>query len=100
MTDRETQLDSLVQQIPRLAPAAAAAAHRQALPANQRVLVSGDGGIYEIGPDGRHQFAEATGRPLSAPCNPLPGARMRTALQHCGLLAGGGAACLLGAATY
>lgn len=42
-------------------------AYRQALAAGQRVLVSGEGGIYEIGPDGTRKFVKATDQPLSVP---------------------------------
>jgi len=63
----DTENAPLEQQIPSLAAAALAIAYRQALAAGQKVLVSGDGGIYEIDSDGTRKFIKATGQPLSVP---------------------------------
>ncbi len=66
-TDSEKTLDYLEQQIPGLSAAAVDVAYWQALAAGQKVLVSGDGGIYEVFPDGTRRFVKATGQPLSVP---------------------------------
>ena len=67
MTDTEKRIEHLEEQIPSLSAVAVGKAYRQALAAGQRVLVSGNDGIYEIGPDGTKKFLKATGRPLSVP---------------------------------
>jgi hypothetical protein len=67
MTDTEKRIEQLEQQIPSLSAAAVGKAYRQALAAGQRVLVSGNDGIYEISPDGTKKFVKAAGRPLSVP---------------------------------
>ena len=67
MTDNEDRIEHLEQQIPSLSAVAVGTAYRQALAAGQRVLVSGNGGIYEIGLGGTKKFVKATGRPLSVP---------------------------------
>jgi len=67
MTDTEKRIEHLERQIPSLSAAAVGTAHRQALAAGQRVLVSGDDGIYEIGPGGTKKFVKAMERPLSVP---------------------------------
>lgn len=66
MSDSEKALDYLEQQIPSLS-AAVDVAYWQALAAGQKVLVSGEGGIYEVFPDGSRTFVKATGKPLSLP---------------------------------
>lgn len=67
MTETDKRLDYLEQQIPSLSAAAVEAAYWQALAAGQRVLVSGEGGIYEVAPDGTQTFVKASDRPLSVP---------------------------------
>lgn len=67
MADSEQTLDYLEQQIPSLSGAAVDVAYWQALAAGQRVLVSGEGGIYQVFPDGTRKLVKATGKPLSVP---------------------------------
>ena len=67
MTNSEKALDYLEQQIPSLSAAAVDVAYWQALAAGQKVLVSGEGGIYEVFPDGTRTFVKATGKPLDLP---------------------------------
>ena len=67
MADSEKTLDYLEQQIPSLSAAAVDVAYWQALAAGQKVLVSGDGGIYEVFPDGTRNLVKTTGLPLSVP---------------------------------
>jgi len=67
MSDSEKTLDYLEQQIPSLSAAAVDVAFWKALAAGQKVLVSGEGGIYEACPDGRRIFVKATGKPLNLP---------------------------------
>jgi len=42
-------------------------AYWQALAAGQKVLVSGEGGIYEVSPDGMRTLVKATEKPLNLP---------------------------------
>jgi hypothetical protein len=42
-------------------------AYWRALAAGQKVLVSGEGGIYEVFPDGTRTFVKATEKPLDLP---------------------------------
>lgn len=67
MGDSEETLDYLEQQIPRLSGAAVDVAYWQALAAGQRVLISGEGGIYQVFPDGTRKLVKAAGKPLSVP---------------------------------
>ena len=67
MSDSETALDYLEPQIPSLSAAAVDVAYWQALAAGQQVLVSGEGGIYEVFADGTRTFVKATGKPLNLP---------------------------------
>ena len=67
MSHSEKILDYLEQQIPSLSAAAVDVAYWQALAAGQKVLVSGEGGIYEISPDGTETFFKASEKPLSLP---------------------------------
>jgi hypothetical protein len=67
MADSEKTLDYLEQQIPSLAAAAVDVAYWQALAAGQTVLVSSEGGIYEVYPDGTRKFVKATEARLSVP---------------------------------
>ena len=67
MSDSEKALDYLEQQIPSLAAAAVDVAYWQALAAGLKVLVSGEGGIYEVFPDGTQSFVKSTPKPLSLP---------------------------------
>jgi len=67
MTDSEQALDYLEQQIPSLSAAAVDVAYWQALAAGQAVLVSGDGGIYQVMPDGSQKLVKPMAKPLSVP---------------------------------
>jgi hypothetical protein len=67
MADAEATLDYLEQQIPSLSAAAVDVAYWQALAAGQSVLVSGDGGIYEVFADGTRKLLKTTKAPLSVP---------------------------------
>ena len=67
MPDPEETLDYLEQQIPSLSAAAVDVAYWQALAAGQQVLISGEGGIYQVFPDGTRTFIKATAKPLSLP---------------------------------
>ena len=67
MSDSEKALDYLEQQIPSLSAAAVDVAYWQALAAGQKVLISDEGGIYEVSPDGTQTFVKATGKPLNLP---------------------------------
>jgi hypothetical protein len=67
MGDSEETLDYLERQIPSLSGAAVDVAYWQALAAGQRVLISGEGGIYEAFSDGTRKLVKATGKPLSVP---------------------------------
>ncbi|MCX6868622.1 MAG: hypothetical protein NTV46_20930 [Verrucomicrobia bacterium] len=67
MINTESTLDYLEQHIPSLSAAAVDVAYWQALAAGQKVLVSGEGGLYEAFPDGTRTFVKATGKPLSIP---------------------------------
>lgn len=67
MPDSEKELDYLEQQIPSLSAAAVDVAYWQALAAGHKVLVSGEGGIYEVFPDGTRTFVKATAKPLDLP---------------------------------
>ena len=75
MSDSEKALDYLEQQIPSLSAAAVDVAYWKALAAGQHVLVSGEGGIYEVSPDGSRTFVKATAEPLNLPL----GTRVRIA---------------------
>lgn len=67
MADAEATLDYLEQQIPSLSAAAVDVAYWQALATGQSVLVSGDGGIYEVFGDGTRKLLKTTEPPLSVP---------------------------------
>lgn len=67
MGDSEETLDYLEQQIPSLSGAAVDVAYWQALAAGQRVLISGEGGIYQVFSDGTRKLVKAAGEPLSVP---------------------------------
>ena len=67
MTDPEQTLDYLEQQIPSLSGAAVDVAYFQALASGQRVLVSGEGGLYEAFPDGTQKLVKPLEKPLSVP---------------------------------
>jgi hypothetical protein len=67
MESPEKALDYLEQQIPGLSAAAVDVAYWQALAAGQAVLVSGDGGIYQMFPDGMRKLVKTTSAPLSVP---------------------------------
>ena len=67
MTNSEKALDYLEQQIPSLSAAAVDVAYWRALAAGQKVLVSGEGGIYEVFPDGTRNLVKTTAKPLNLP---------------------------------
>ena len=67
MADPEAALDYLEQQIPSLSAAAVDVAYWQALATGQAVLVSGEGGIYQVFPDGTRKLVKTTETPLSVP---------------------------------
>lgn len=67
MSDSEHTLDYLEQQIPGLSGAAVDVAYFQALASGQRVLVSGEGGVYQAFPDGTHELVKPLQTPLSVP---------------------------------
>jgi hypothetical protein len=67
MTDSEKALDYLEQQLPSLSAAAVDIAYWRALAAGHKVLVSGEGGIYGVFPDGTRTFVKATEKPLDLP---------------------------------
>jgi hypothetical protein len=67
MTNREETIDYLEKQIPSLSAAAVDVAYWQALAAGRKVLVSGDGGIYEVAADGTKQLVKAAAERLSVP---------------------------------
>lgn len=67
MADAEATLDYLEQQIPSLSAAAVDVAYWQALATGQSVLVSGDGGIFEVFADGTRKLLKPTEAPLSVP---------------------------------
>ena len=67
MADPEAALDYLEQQIPSLSAAAVDVAYWQALATGQAVLVSGEGGIYQVFPDGTRKLVKTTEAPLSVP---------------------------------
>lgn len=67
MTASDKALDYLEQQIPSLSAAAVDVAYWQALAAGQKVLISGEGGIYAVFPDGTRTFVKTTAKPLDLP---------------------------------
>jgi hypothetical protein len=67
MTDPEQTLDFLEQQIPSLSGAAVGVAYVQALASGQKVLVSGDSGLYQVFPDGTRTLVKKLDKPLSVP---------------------------------
>lgn len=67
MSDSEQTLDYLEQQIPSLSAAAVDVAYWQALASGDEVLVSGEGGIYEVFPDGTKKLVKSLEEPLSVP---------------------------------
>ena len=67
MEAAEKALDYLEQQIPSLSAAAVDVAYWHALANGQNVLVSGDGGIYRMFPDGTWTLVKTTSAPLSVP---------------------------------
>jgi hypothetical protein len=67
MTDSEQTLDYLEQQIPALSGAAVDVAYWQALASGQKVLVSGEGGVYEAFADGTQKLVKTLEKPLSVP---------------------------------
>lgn len=67
VTDSEQTLDYLEQQIPGLTGAAVDVAYWQALATGQKVLVSGEEGLYQVFPDGTRQLVKPLDKPLSVP---------------------------------
>jgi len=64
MTDHEKTLDYLESHIPELAVASLTIAYWQALAAGHKVLVSENGALYEVSPDGSRTFVRPI-RPLN-----------------------------------
>ncbi len=60
MKNNEKVIDYLEQQIPELAAAATKIAYRQALASGSSVLVSENGEIVEVFPDGTRKFIQKT----------------------------------------
>ena len=67
MKNNEQAIDHLEMQIPGLSAAAVDVAYWQALAAGRKVLVSEDGGIYEVSADGSRKFVKAMAERLSVP---------------------------------
>ena len=67
MSHPENTLDYLEQQIPSLSADAVDVAYWKSLAAGNSVLVSGEGGIFEVFPDGTQKLVKTTCRPLSVP---------------------------------
>ena len=67
MKSSEQALDHLEKQVPSLSAAAVDVAYWQALAAGRKVLVSDEGGIYEIAADGSRKFVKAMAERLSVP---------------------------------
>ncbi len=67
MDDPEEIIDYLEQQIPSISAAAVTVAYLQALASGQTVLVSGEGGIYQVFADGTKKLIKRTEPPLSVP---------------------------------
>jgi len=67
MDDPEEIIDNLEQQIPSLSAAAVTVAYLQALASGQTVLVSGEGGIYQVFADGTKKLIKPMEQPLSVP---------------------------------
>jgi hypothetical protein len=65
--DPDRTLDYLEAQIPGLSAAAVDVAYWQALSSGQAVLVSDDGGIYRVFPDGTKTHLKSTAKALSMP---------------------------------
>jgi len=63
----ESTLDYIEAQIPSLSAAAVDVAYWQALSSGQAVLVSGDGGIYQVFSDGTETLIKTTEKALSLP---------------------------------
>lgn len=60
MKDNEKVIDYLEQQIPELAAAATKSAYWQALASGSSVLISENGEIIEVFPDGTRKFVQKT----------------------------------------
>jgi hypothetical protein len=67
MSDPDKILDYLELQIPSLSSGAVDVAYWKTLAAGHTVLVSGEGGIYEVFPDGTQKLVKSTVKPLSVP---------------------------------
>lgn len=67
MSHPENTLDYLEQQIPSLSADAVDVAYWKSLAAGNSVLVSGEGGIFEVFPDGTQKLVKTTAQPLSVP---------------------------------
>jgi hypothetical protein len=65
--DSDQALDYLEQQIPNLSAAAVDVAYWQALAAGQTVLISEEGGLFQVFPDGKKQLIKPTAPPVSVP---------------------------------
>jgi len=64
---REAELDYLESQIPSLSAAATDVAYWQALAAGQRVLISDEGGVYQISADGSRTLIKPASPRLRVP---------------------------------
>lgn len=60
MIEKEKVIDYLEQQIPELAAAATKIAYWQALASGSSVLISENGGIVQISPDGSRKIVQET----------------------------------------
>lgn len=67
MNSSEQAIDHLEKQIPSLSAAAVDVAYWQAVAAGRKVLVSEDGGIYEVAANGSKKFVKAIAERLSVP---------------------------------
>lgn len=67
MTDDDRNIDYLEMQIPDLSAAAVDVAYWQALATGQTVLVSDEGGIFQVFPDGTRKLIKTMDRPVSVP---------------------------------
>ena len=67
MSHPENTIDYLEQQIHSLSADAVDVAYWKSLAAGNSVLVSGEGGIFEVFPDGTQKLVKPTAQPLSVP---------------------------------
>ncbi len=67
MLDSEETIDYLEKQIPSLCAAAVDVAYWRVLAAGRTVLISDQGGVYEVFPNGARRLIKTVGRPLDVP---------------------------------